>query len=70
MNANAPGASPRGMIAVISPAKTLDYQSPLPDLAPTAPHFADEAQTLAEAASGLGEEKLASLMRSRPRWRS
>ena len=54
------------MIAVISPAKTLDYQSPLPDLAPTAPHFADEAQTLAKAASGLGEEKLASLMRISP----
>ena len=34
------------MIAVISPAKTLDYQSPLPDLAPTAPHFVEEAQTL------------------------
>ncbi|WP_294307928.1 peroxide stress protein YaaA [uncultured Sphingomonas sp.] len=54
------------MIAVISPAKTLDYQSPLPDLAPTAPHFAEEAQTLAKAASGLGEEKLASLMRISP----
>ncbi|WP_322965937.1 YaaA family protein [Sphingomonas fuzhouensis] len=54
------------MIAVISPAKTLDYQSPLPDLAPTMPHFAEEAMALAKAASGLGEEKLASLMRISP----
>ncbi|CAM3174671.1 MULTISPECIES: YaaA family protein [Sphingomonas] len=54
------------MIAVISPAKTLDYQSPLPDLAPTTPHFAQEAEALAKAASGLGEEKLASLMRISP----
>ncbi|WP_294277334.1 YaaA family protein [uncultured Sphingomonas sp.] len=54
------------MIAVISPAKTLDYQSPLPALAPTAPHFAREAEELAQAASGLGEEKLGSLMRISP----
>ncbi|WP_343528369.1 YaaA family protein [Sphingomonas sp.] len=54
------------MIAVISPAKTLDYQSPLPDLAPTKPHFASEAMTLAAAAAKLGEDKLASLMRISP----
>ena len=54
------------MIAVISPAKTLDYQSPLPDLTPTAPHFATEALTLAAAAAKLGEDKLASLMRISP----
>ncbi|WP_294235717.1 YaaA family protein [uncultured Sphingomonas sp.] len=54
------------MIAVISPAKTLDYQSPLPDLAPTTPYFATEADALAKAASGLGEEKLGSLMRISP----
>ncbi|MCT8003221.1 peroxide stress protein YaaA [Sphingomonas sanguinis] len=54
------------MIAVISPAKTLDYKSPLPDLAPTEPHFAAEACTLAQAAAGLGEDKLSSLMRISP----
>ncbi|WP_230480817.1 peroxide stress protein YaaA [Sphingomonas sp. Leaf21] len=54
------------MIAVISPAKTLDYKSPLPDLQPTEPHFAEEARTLAAAAAGLGEDKLGSLMRISP----
>lgn len=54
------------MIAVISPAKTLDYKSPLPDLAPTRPHFAVEADALAAAAAGLGEEKLSALMRISP----
>lgn len=54
------------MIAVISPAKTLDYQSPLPDLAPTTPHFAREADELARAAAGLGADKLGSLMRISP----
>ncbi|MEK9209667.1 YaaA family protein [Sphingomonas sp. 2378] len=54
------------MIAVISPAKTLDYKSPLPDLAPTKPHFAAEAAMLAGAAAGLGEDKLSALMRISP----
>jgi len=54
------------MIAVISPAKTLDYQSPLPDLAPTTPHFLTEADELARAAAGLGADKLGSLMRISP----
>ncbi len=66
MNANAPGASGRGHDCRHFPAKTLDYQSPLPALAPTAPHFAREAEELAQAASGLGEEKLGSLMRISP----
>jgi cytoplasmic iron level regulating protein YaaA (DUF328/UPF0246 family) len=34
------------MIAVLSPAKTLDYDSALPDLEPTVPRFAAEASTL------------------------
>ena len=54
------------MIAVISPAKTLDYKSPLPPLTSTRPHFATEADTLAAAAAGLGEEKLSALMRISP----
>ena len=54
------------MIAVISPAKTLDYKSPLPPLTSTRPHFATEADTLATAAASLGEEKLSALMRISP----
>jgi cytoplasmic iron level regulating protein YaaA (DUF328/UPF0246 family) len=54
------------MIAVLSPAKTLDYESPIPDLAPTRPRFAKEAQTLAAAASHLTQKKLSELMQISP----
>jgi cytoplasmic iron level regulating protein YaaA (DUF328/UPF0246 family) len=54
------------MIAVISPAKTLDYDSPLPPLDPTEPRFADEAATLAKAAARLGPAKLGDLMKISP----
>jgi hypothetical protein len=54
------------MIAVISPAKTLDYDSPPPPFAPTAPRLADEATTLARAASHLSQKKLAELMKISP----
>lgn len=50
------------MIAVISPAKTLDYRRPLPPLEPTSPRFGDEAQALAGAAAKLSKQKLAGLM--------
>jgi len=50
------------MLAVISPAKTLDYKRPLPPLAPTQPRFADEAETLAAAAAKLSKKKLGALM--------
>lgn len=50
------------MLAVISPAKTLDYSSPLPDVAATAPRFAGEAERLAAAAAKLGPRKLGALM--------
>jgi cytoplasmic iron level regulating protein YaaA (DUF328/UPF0246 family) len=50
------------MIAILSPAKTLDYKSPLPPLDPTEPRFADEAIQLAAAAAKLGPKKLAALM--------
>jgi uncharacterized protein len=50
------------MLAVISPAKTLDYASPLPGLPATAPRFAAEAEMLAAAAAKLGPKKLAGLM--------
>jgi hypothetical protein len=54
------------MIAVLSPAKTLDYQSPLPALQPTSPRFADEAATLAAAAANLTQKRLAALMTISP----
>lgn len=50
------------MIAVLSPAKTLDYASPLPPIAPTRPRFDAEASQLATAAAKLGKKRLAALM--------
>lgn len=50
------------MIAVISPAKTLDYASALPSVEPTQPRFSDEAATLAAAAGRLGPKRLRELM--------
>jgi cytoplasmic iron level regulating protein YaaA (DUF328/UPF0246 family) len=50
------------MLAVISPAKTLDYERPLPPLRPTEPRFAAEAGTLAAAAAKLTKKRLGSLM--------
>lgn len=50
------------MIAIISPAKTLDYKSPLPLLQPSRPRFADEADRLAAAAARLSRKTLAALM--------
>lgn len=54
------------MIAVLSPAKTLDYESALPKLAPTQPRFAAEATTLAHAAAHLTQKKLGELMHISP----
>jgi len=51
------------MIAVLSPAKTLDYDTPLPGFArPTVPHFADEAARLARSAANLSQKRLVELM--------
>ncbi|KKC23740.1 peroxide stress protein YaaA [Sphingomonas sp. SRS2] len=50
------------MILLLSPAKSLDYDSTLPDLTATRPRFADEALTVAQAASKLGPKKLSKLM--------
>ena len=51
------------MIAILSPAKTLDYRTPLPPVAASVPRFAEEAGILAAAAARLGPKKLAALMR-------
>jgi cytoplasmic iron level regulating protein YaaA (DUF328/UPF0246 family) len=50
------------MIAILSPAKTLDYESPLPDVTPTVPRFADDAVKLAASAANLSQKRLSELM--------
>lgn len=55
------------MIALLSPAKTLDYERPIPAVTPTTPRFAEEAGTLAAAAARLGQKKLAELMHISPK---
>lgn len=50
------------MIAVLSPAKSLDYQRPVPAVAVTGPRFGEEADQLAHAAAKLGARKLGKLM--------
>lgn len=50
------------MIAVLSPAKTLDYETELPDLAVTEPRFAREAAGLARSAARLPQKRLRELM--------
>jgi hypothetical protein len=54
------------MLAVISPAKSLDYRSPVPPLAPTRPEFSDDAATLARAAARMSARKLGELMHISP----
>lgn len=55
------------MIALLSPAKTLDYERPIPAITPTTPRFAEEADTLAAAAARLSQKKLAELMHISPK---
>ncbi len=50
------------MIAILSPAKSLDYSRPLPPVTPSAPRFAEEATALAASAAKLGPRKLGGLM--------
>ena len=50
------------MIALLSPAKTLDYERPFPSIDATVPRFADDAEALAAAAAKLGAKKLGTLM--------
>lgn len=59
-------ANPLPMIAVLSPAKTLDYKRPVPPLPITVPAFAEEAERLAGAAAKLSRAKLAQLMHISP----
>ncbi|MGC6401589.1 peroxide stress protein YaaA [Sphingomonas sp. FW199] len=50
------------MLALISPAKTLDFDSPLPQPATTRPVFAEQAEVTARGAARLGAPKLGALM--------
>ena len=54
------------MIAVISPAKTLDYVSPVSTNQTTRPRFEAEAATLAHAAARLSQKRLSELMSISP----
>ena len=55
------------MIALLSPAKTLDFERPLPLLNATTPHFLEEAGRLAKSAANLSQKRLADLMHISPR---
>ena len=50
------------MLALLSPAKTLDYDSDLPPLEPTAPRLGAKTDRLVSAASNLSRKKLAGIM--------
>lgn len=55
------------MIAILSPAKTLDYGGDPGSLAATRPRFSREADTLAAAAARLGPKRLGALMHISPK---
>lgn len=60
-------ATAAAMIALLSPAKTLDFERALPPLTATTPHFAEEACSLARSAANLSQTRLAELMHISPR---
>lgn len=55
------------MIALLSPAKTLDFERALPSTEVSTPYFAEEAESLARSASNLTQKRLAELMHISPR---
>ncbi|QLC24194.1 peroxide stress protein YaaA [Parasphingopyxis algicola] len=50
------------MLALISPAKSLDFNSELPALESTAPRFSEETERLVSAASNLTKKRLQEIM--------
>jgi len=50
------------MLAILSPAKTLDYSSPLPPVKPSEPRFGAETERLVHGAAKLSARKLSRLM--------
>ena len=55
------------MLAIVSPAKTLDYKTPLPAIEATRPRLGAEAETLAAAAAKLTAPRLQKLMGISPK---
>ena len=55
------------MLALISPAKTLDFDTPPPPLDPTTPRFAAQTAALSKGAARLSARKLAALMHISPK---
>lgn len=55
------------MIALLSPAKTLDFVRPLPPVCATTPRFAEDAGSLARSAANLTHKRLAELMDISPK---
>ncbi|KUJ83959.1 peroxide stress protein YaaA [Microbulbifer flavimaris] len=51
------------MLIVISPAKTLDYESDIPDLETTQPDFLDDSAELIEELRALSPQDISSLMK-------
>ncbi len=51
------------MLIVVSPAKTLDYESPLPPLKTTQPRLLDDSEVLIERARQLSPADVGSLMK-------
>lgn len=54
------------MIALLSPAKTLDYDTPLPPLTATKPRLVEAAASLARSAARLPQKRLRELMHISP----
>ena len=50
------------MLFLLSPAKSLDYESPLPELPHTQPGFAAESQALIELLRRKSPQQVAELM--------
>lgn len=50
------------MLAILSPAKTLDYESPVPDLPLTKPDFLPQSKALLAILRDLSPQEVASLM--------
>jgi len=55
------------MLAIISPAKTLDFESQIPSLKPSQPDFLDKSAELVRTLSQFSENDLSSLMNISPK---
>ncbi|MBK1789647.1 peroxide stress protein YaaA [Persicirhabdus sediminis] len=51
------------MIFLLSPAKTLDYESPLPELTASMPSFLDDSEVLASQLAEYAPEQISALMK-------